>query len=282
MQSRGFSLGVRRFVAGERLEDALAVRTRLQEQGFLVVLDLLGEFLDTRDGVTDMVNQVLFTVDALGAAAGDDRQLSVKPTQLGLGIDYGLALGNTRAVTLRARAAGVHVCLDMENHPYTDGTLQLLRDLHGEGLHNLSTVLQAALHRTPADLARLHDTSAAGLRIVKGAYREPDSVALQDPARIRAAFIELVRQGMAQGRQLNIATHDERLIAVCRQLLSGYPQHEFQLLYGVKPRLQQKLLDDGARVRIYLPYGSDWYGYFSRRLAERPANLGLVLRGLTG
>jgi proline dehydrogenase len=286
MRRLGFRLGVGRFVAGESLDDALAALQRLEDAGLPGILDLLGEFVDSRQGVNDMINQILFTLDAL-AKTPLQRYMSVKPTQLGLGLDDALALDNARAVARRAAQAGTSICLDMESHEYVDGTLDLYRTLHAEGHHHVSTVLQAYLHRTEADLEALLTLEPKPvLRLVKGAYLEPASVAWQDKARVDSNLARLVYRALEAGVHTNIATHDEKLIrsssAFIRENAIPTSQYEYQLLYGVKPRLQAQLAAEGHTVRIYVPYGHDGYGDFSRRLAERPANLAFVVRGLFG
>ena len=282
----GFRIGVGRFVAGENLDAALPVLHKLHAAGFTTVLDVLGEFVENRESVDDMMNAILQTVDTLGRQP-PGQQLSVKPTQLGLGLSPDLALSNAREIARRAGRAGVHVCLDMENHPYTDGTLTLFSTLQEEGYRELSTVLQSYLRRSVGDLERMAASyPQAQVRIVKGAYKEPETEAFRDAETIHAKFLELTRLALEAGMQVNVATHDEKLIGdVLRQVRELCPDGsgcEFQLLYGIKPRLQERLLADGHAVRVYVPFGQDWYGYFSRRLAERPANLGLVLRGLLG
>lgn len=286
MRKLGFRIGVGRFVAGESLSEAISALQKLEAAGLLGILDLLGEFVDSSQGVTDMVNQILLTLDEL-AQHDLKRYMSVKPTQLGLGLDAGLALGNARAVALRAARASAQVCLDMESHTYVDGTLDLFRALHAEGHQHVSTVLQAYLHRTEADLAALATLDPKPvLRFVKGAYLEPASVAWQDKAKVDAQLRKLVFSALEAGLHTNIATHDEKLINETRDFIrsNNVPksQYEYQLLFGVKPRLQAQLAAEGHTVRIYVPYGHDWYGYFSRRLAERPANLAFVVRGLFG
>jgi len=281
----GFRFGVGRFVAGESLDEALAVVAGLHSQGYTSILDLLGEFVDSRDAVDDIVQSILVTLDSL-AAAGPERHMSVKPTQLGLGIDYGLALGNAAAIADRAVRAGVHLCLDMENHPYTDQTLELFTELQERGLSEVSTVLQSYLHRSEADLEHMAGRfPQARVRLVKGAYREPAEVASHDPAVIRRNFLAMLENALAAGMHVAVATHDEKLIEASLQRIRSAgagARYEFQLLYGIKPRLQSRLLAEGQPVRIYVPYGRDWYGYFSRRLAERPANLAVVARGMFG
>jgi proline dehydrogenase len=213
--------------------------------------------------------------------------MSVKPTQLGLDVDFDLALANARRVAECARTVGAEVCLDMESHEYVEGTLALYRTLHEEGHLHVSTVLQSYLRRSLDDLeelARLEPRPA--LRIVKGAYREPAEVAFQDKSKVDGQFRAMVYRLLEAGGKANVATHDERILSETAAFLQGSglgaERYEFQFLFGVKPGLQRSLREAGHPVRIYVPYGSDWYGYFSRRLAERPANLAFVLRGLVG
>ena len=175
----------------------------------------------------------------------------------------------------------------MENVPYVDGTLQLYTTLQDEGLTNISTVIQSYLYRSMADLqALLARVPHAELRIVKGAYREGADVAFQQKSDVDAKYRELLWYALEHGAKINVATHDESIIAEVearvRSAGLGPDRYEFQLLYGVKPALQRALRARGHTVRIYLPYGKDWYGYFSRRLAERPANLLFVVKGLFG
>lgn len=282
----GLNLGVRRFVAGESLDEAMATLALLRASGYHGVLDLLGEFVDTPSGVDDMVNQILLTIDRM-AGEDVDRYMSVKPTQLGLGISPELALGHASAIATRAARADARLCLDMENHPYTQATLDLFRALYSRGHHNVSTVLQSYLHRSAEDLQMIaSDFPTAEIRLVKGAYREPATEAYQDAATIAEKFLELLDVALAAGMHVNIATHDEKLIEASLQRIqahgTGTDGYEFQLLYGIKPKLQAGLKNAGHAVRIYVPYGRDWYGYYSRRLAERPANLFMVIRGLFG
>ena len=286
IKRQGWKLGVSRFVAGESLEGALAALAALEARGMSGILDLLGEFVDTEAGAEAMTQEVLRTLTRL-AETELERYMSVKPTQLGLGLGLEPAYANARRILERAQEVGAQVCLDMENAPYVEGTLDLTERLHREGFHAVSTVLQSYMRRSPQDLARLLALSPKpAVRIVKGAYRESADVAYQDKAKVDAQYRSLVEQALAGGAQVNIATHDERLIRAALELADalGVPpeRYEFQLLYGVKPALQQRLVREGHRVRIYVPYGEDWYGYFSRRLAERPANLAFVVRGLFG
>jgi proline dehydrogenase len=286
LRTRGMRLGVGRFVAGDSLDDALARTRELEAAGMLVILDLLGEFVAEPAGVEVMVREIEAGLAGLAGASGAPA-MSVKPTQLGLGIDYEMALANARRIARYAQAAGAEICLDMESHQFVDGTLRLYRAMNDEGFVNVGTVLQSYLRRSEADLESLLGLEPRPtLRIVKGAYREPPEVAFQDKSRVDKQFERMVRRLIEAGGKANIATHDERLLRALGAFLasrsSGADSYEFQFLYGVKPALQRSLLREGHPVRIYVPYGRDWYGYFSRRLAERPANLLFVLRGMFG
>jgi proline dehydrogenase len=286
IKQQGFRLGVGRFVAGEDLEHALDAIRALERQGLYGILDLLGEFIATEAGANAITDEIVATLDRL-AAEPLDKYMSVKPTQLGLGLGLEPALRNARRVARRASEIGAHVCLDMENVPYVDGTLALYRALHEEGYRNVSTVLQSYLYRSMADLKELVAFNPAlTVRLVKGAYRESPEDAYQRKADVDANYRAMLRYGLEHGATLNIASHDETIIgeaeALVRERGLGGERYEFQLLYGVRVSLQRALVQRGHRVRIYVPYGEDWYGYFTRRLAERPANMLFVLRGLFG
>lgn len=286
VKKQGRKFGVSRFVAGEALPEVLEAARRLRQDGLESILDLLGEFVDTEAGAAAMTREILATLDALQHERGE-RYMSVKPTQLGLGVDFDLGLENARLVAEKAREVGAQVCLDMENVPYVDDTLKLYRTLQSEGFEHISTVLQSYLYRTKDDLEALLELEPKPvLRIVKGAYRESKDVAFQNKADVDKKYRDLVYRGLEAGAKINIATHDENIIRETEAYVRGAglspERYEFQLLYGVKPTLQKRLAADGHKVRIYIPYGEDWYGYFSRRLAERPANLLFVVRGLFG
>ena len=279
-------IGVGRFVAGEGLADAIEAAKGLEQQGMYGILDLLGEFIDNPDAAEAITQEILDSLATL-APQPIDKYMSVKPTQMGLAIDADMAFDNAVRIAEQAREAGAKVCLDMENSPYVEGTLQLFQRLHAAGYHHMSTVLQSYLKRSFDDLeALLSLEPRPSVRIVKGAYLEPASVAFKDKKQVDANYREMVYRGLEAGATIGVATHDESIIAETAAYLRGaaLPKErcEFQLLYGVKPKLQRQLVEAGHLVRIYIPYGQDWYGYFSRRLAERPANFVFVLRGLMG
>lgn len=283
----GWRHGARRFVAGESVDDALPTLRALAERRRSLIVDVLGEYVAERAAAEAMASGVTNTIETL-SRAGLPPVLSIKPTQLGLAFDPDLAAALAIELASRAEAAGGRVCLDMEDHRYVDGTLELLDRLRRAGATRSSTVLQAYLHRTPADLETLLADAPAGseLRIVKGAYHETAGVALQDGAAIRRTYLALCERAWQLGAKVNVATHDDGIIREATAFVRGArlerDRYELQLLYGVRPRLQQRLVDDGHPVRLYVPVGADWYGYFSRRLAERPANVAVVLRGILG
>lgn len=281
----GWRLGVGRFVAGETWQAALPALAAVREDGRETIVDVLGEYVREPAAARAMADGIMATVEGLAAAAVPP-VISVKPTQLGLGIDTELAYELAAAVALAAEAKGGRVCLDMEDHRFVDPTLALLARVRAAGAKETSTVLQAYLHRTPDDLKALLASSPPGaeLRVVKGAYREEPSVAIQDMMLIRRAFLAMCETAWAAGAKVNVATHDDGLIreavAFVRGAGLGKERFELQMLYGIKPQLQARLAADGLPMRVYVPLGADWYGYYSRRLAERPANAATVLRGL--
>lgn len=287
----GWRLGVGRFVAGEEFQSALPALRAVEDSGRELVLDVLGEFVSTEAVARQTADTIGAAVRA-AAAAGIGRYFSVKPTQLGLGVSAELAYELASNLAALLHQVGGHLCLDMENVPYLDGTLDLYERLRRDGHHHVSTVLQSYLHRTPADLQRVIDLAAevdqgaTELRLVKGAYREAPEDALQDRARIVDAYRELAYRALSAGLKLNIATHDEALLRELLAYVKGagtpHDKYEVQMLYGVRNGLQENLAANGHPVRVYVPFGDDWYGYYSRRLAERPSNLAFVVRGLFG
>ncbi len=286
VKRQGWKLGVGRFVAGETLEQAIGELYALEKEGMHGILDLLGEFVDTAESANAITADILATIERL-KREDIHRHMSVKPTQLGLAVSRELGLSNARKVAEAAKDAGTLICLDMENYPYVEDTIWLLETLYKEGHHHVSTVLQSYLKRSLDDVDRLLALSPSPrLRIVKGAYLEDERVAFKDKAKVDAQYREMVYRALEGGATVGVATHDEAIIAEVKAYLRGAKigaeQCEFQFLYGVKPALQKALVDEGYRLNIYLPYGEDWYGYFSRRLAERPANALFVLRGLFG
>jgi proline dehydrogenase len=276
---------VRRFVAGEAAEDAIGVTGQLVSAGLLVSLDHLGE--DTRDTAQAdaIVCAYLGILQRLSEAGlTSATEVSVKLTALGQQLSDGdkIALENAQSICDAARTAGSSVTVDMEDHTTTDSTLEIVRELRRD-FPATGAVLQAYLHRTEADC---RDLAQAGsrVRLCKGAYAEPESVAFHDRHEIDLSYVRCLKILMAGEGYPMLATHDPRLIAIGRQLAAddgrALDAYEFQMLYGIRPTEQQRLAKLGHQVRVYLPYGTDWYGYLVRRLAERPANLAFFARSL--
>jgi proline dehydrogenase len=276
----------RRFVAGERLEEAIAAVQALNEQGLLATLDHLGENITSETEARDATTEVLDLLEAI--EAGDIQSgVSVKLTQLGLDLHPALAAENLERIVARAAQAGRFVRIDMESYDYVQPTLDLFEELWGR-YKNVGVVIQSYLYRSADDVARLVRLGAS-VRLVKGAYDEPPEVAYPDKGDTDANFVRLLEQlfndqARANGVFPAIATHDEALIdwtkAHARRLGIPPDRFEFQMLYGIRSALQRRLVAEGYQVRAYVPYGEQWYPYLMRRLAERPANVLFLLRSL--
>ena len=273
---------VARFVAGDRLEDALAAATKLAGQWLATTLDRLGENVLTLDEARGAVGSYAETLRAL-AARGLDPNISVKLTMLGLEIGDDVAYDNMLTLLETARSVAGFVRIDMEGSAYTERTLAIAEALHSQFAGLVGTVIQAYLHRSDRDIERLIDVQMR-VRLVKGAYAEPASLALQRPSEVDQAFVRLMERLLEAGQYPAIATHDPALVRATRgfALRMGIDptRWEFQMLYGVRREAQRALAHEGYGMRIYVPFGADWYPYFARRIAERPANMLFVLRQL--
>jgi proline dehydrogenase len=273
-----------RFVAGENLDDAVAVARRLNDLGMAASLDHLGESVGDEAVSRRAAGVYMRTLDRI-AGDGLDASISVKLTQLGVDVSSGLCHELMAKVCARAAGTGRDVTIDMESSDYTDVTVGLVLALREEGFDNVGCAVQTYLRRTPADVDRLVG-SGASLRLCKGAYLEPAEIAYTSKREIDEAFVRLAEQLLESGTYPLIATHDHRIIHHVknhvRRIGLGRDDFEFQMLYGVREPLQRALVRDGYRLRVYVPFGSEWYPYFMRRLAERPANLAFFLRALAG
>ncbi len=271
----------RRFVAGDTLDDAVVAARELNSSGLLVSLDHLGEEVYDRASAIQATEEYLESLDRI-ADEDLDSNISVKPTQLGLAIDEGLAMQSIDLLAMRAKKVGISVTIDMEDSRYTDSTVRLYEKAQAEH-GNLGIALQAYLHRTPQDLARLVPLGGH-IRLCKGAYVESEEVALTSNPQINAAFVEQMQTLMAsEETKPAIATHDMSLLDLARPLAAGRDHpFEFQMLYGVRKELQKQLVTEGYPVRVYLPFGSQWYPYLTRRLAERPSNAWFFVRAAFG
>jgi proline dehydrogenase len=269
-----------RYIAGPALEDALRVVRALNDEGKLATIDVLGEEISSHDearAIAGQYHDVLAQIDEQGL----NSNISVKLTGLGLELDHELCRDNLEAVVRDAAARGSFVRIDMEDSSTTERTLQLYRTLRDAGHTNLGVVLQAYMRRTLDDLPGLDN-----VRLCKGIYVEPHSIAYREFHEVRANYVRALERLVAQGSYVGIATHDEYLIQeglrVVRDAGLSREQYEFQMLLGVRPERGDELVTDGHRLRIYVPYGTDWYEYSLRRLQENPKIAGYVVRDAVG
>ncbi len=272
----------RRFIAGETIDEAIAAGRALEARGLRLTLDLLGESVATLDEA-DAATRIYLQMMDRGVEAGIERNISIKLTQFGLDLDRAICTDNLRRILEQARRQEFFVRVDMENSPYTQVTLEVFETLWQQEYRGIGVVLQAALYRTERDVERMNALGAR-VRLVKGAYKEPRSVAYQRKSDVDAAYLRLSHALLTAGVYPAIATHDPALIAAAREFAADRHQapdrFEFQMLYGIRRDLQAALVADGYRVRIYVPFGREWFPYFMRRLGERPANVLFVLRSL--
>jgi proline dehydrogenase len=277
---------VSRFVPGESAEAAVAATRRLVDSGLLATLDHLGEDTVDRAQADVIVQAYLTMLERLREAdLSDAAEVSVKLSAVGQalpGSGEKIALDNARTICHAARNAGTTVTLDMEDHTTTDSTLAILSDLRAD-FPETGAVVQAYLHRTEADCRDLaHEASR--VRLCKGAYQEPESVAFQSRDEVDRSYVRCLKVLMSGAGYPMVASHDPRLISIAGALATrnnrAKGSYEFQMLYGIRPDEQRRLAGTGEKMRIYIPYGDQWYGYLMRRLAERPANVAFFLRSL--
>jgi len=274
-------LGVRRFFAGVTLEDAIAAIRELNAQGIMATLDHLGESVTNAKEAAVQADAYVAVLHAI-AEAKVDANVSIKLTQMGLDVGREECLANMRRIVAAARESENFVRIDMEDSQHVDATLDVVFALRKE-YERIGTVLQSYLYRTKNDLERLI-AEGITVRMVKGAYLEPESVAFPQKADVDRSYLELVDTCLKRDHYVAIATHDEAIIgqvdAWVKERNLPRDRFEFQMLYGIRSTRQRELAAAGYRVRCYVPYGTDWYAYFMRRMAERPANFTFVLRNL--
>ncbi len=272
----------RRFIAGETIDEAIAAVRLTEAAGLRHTLDFLGEGVTTIEAADAASKDYLRVIDAV-AKAGVERNLSLKLTQLGVDVDRASAVDNLRRIL--DRAEGFFVRIDMESSKYTETTLDIFETLWAQEYRQIGVVLQADLRRTERDADRI-TALGARIRLVKGAYREPGSIAYPDKADVDAAYKRLIEKLLLNGHYPAIATHDSAMIDHARRFAAEHKiasdRFEFQMLHGIRRDLQRSLVRDGYRVRIYVPFGRQWFPYFMRRLGERPANVLFVLKGIAG
>lgn len=279
-----------RFIAGTKLEDAMRVVRELNAKGINATLDHLGEHTSTPEEAQQATDDIFATLDAIGADTNARANVSIKLTQIGLGLDESLCAQNLERIVARAKQNNTFVRVDIEDTPYTDKTINLYYRIREKGYTNMGMAVQSYLYRAEADTRRMVGDNTT-IRLVKGAYQEPADKAFPKKADVDANYDLLTKilidGSLANKTQLSadgrippipaIASHDEKRIAFAKQYAekSGLPKDgmEFQMLYGIRRDLQEQLVKEGYCVRVYVPFGTHWYPYFMRRLAERPANI---------
>lgn len=273
---------VRRFVGGETIAELVGTLREIDGQGFTHTFNHLGEHVKSAEAARWAVRDYVAVIDAV-AAAGMECKVSVKLSQIGLELDRGLCLDHLRQILVAAVQHNGFVRVDMEGSRMLDDTLDVFDTVWDEGRRNVGVVLQAYLRRTEADLRRVIERGGP-VRLCKGAYNEPSAIAFRSKTDVDAAFIRLMRVLLVEGTRPAVATHDPRMIDAARRLAHERGitprDFEFQMLYGVRRDLQEALRDEGYNVRIYVPFGPEWYPYFMRRLAERPENVRFLVRSL--
>ena len=272
----------RRFIAGETIDEAIACARSLQARGRMLTLDYLGESVRTLDEAGAATREYMRLLDRI-VDAGIERNVSLKLTQLGIDVDRATCVDNLRRILDPAQQHGFFVRIDMEDSSYTAVTLEVFETLWQQEYRNVGLALQAYLKRTEGDVRRMNELGAR-VRLVKGAYKEPASVAWQKKEDVDASFVHLMHLLLDGGVYPAIATHDPHMIEQTRRYAGerNLPKDrfEFQMLFGIRRDFQASLLADGYRVRIYVPFGHQWFPYFMRRLGERPANVAFVLKSL--
>ncbi|MEC1719012.1 proline dehydrogenase [Schinkia azotoformans] len=275
----GLKFGAARFVAGNNIENAVKCVRELNQNGMVAMLNYLGEFVSSEDEAEKAADNCVKTLDAIHQS-GIDSNLSVKISSLGLDISKEVCLRNLRRILDKAREYGNFVRIEMEDYSHCQLTLDIYKELRKE-YDNIGTVLQAYLYRTEKDIQDLNSYNA-NLRLVKGAYNEPADVAFPKKSDVDKNYENIIKTHLLNGNYAGIATHDGEMVDKILRFVDENKipksQFEFQMLYGIRNDLQTQLAKKGYKVRVYIPYGVDWFGYFMRRLAERPENVAFVLK----
>ncbi|MYL49047.1 proline dehydrogenase [Halobacillus litoralis] len=279
----GLRFGAGKFVAGETVPDAVETIQELNKKGMAVTIDHLGEFIDSEAEAREAAEGCIKAIEAI-AEHQLDSQLSLKLTSMGLDISEDLVMENMRRILDVAEEKDVFVTIDMEDYERCEKTLEIFKKLR-EDYQHIGTVLQSYLYRTVDDIKDL-DKYNPNLRLVKGAYKESPKVAFPDKKDVDENLKKIIRIHLLNGNYTAVASHDDRMIEYTKSLVEekdiSKEQFEFQMLYGIRVERQEELVKEGYKMRVYVPYGNDWYGYFMRRLAERPANVAFVLKGVFG
>jgi proline dehydrogenase len=277
----GLRFGATRFVAGETTDQVIEVIKDLNHKGLDVTLDYLGEFVESEEEANQTTELTMDVVRRIGSQKLSS-QISVKLTALGLDISEELVMNNMRRILDVAKENNVFITIDMEDYTRCQKTLDIFKTLRLE-YENIGTVIQAYLFRTMRDIQDLNEYAAC-LRLVKGAYKENVDIAFPEKKDVDENFKKIIEKHLLNGNFTSIATHHEEIIKYTKQFVKDHQipsdQFEFQMLYGIRPERQLELVKEGYKMRVYVPFGTDWYGYFMRRLAERPANVAFVLKGI--
>ena len=273
----GLKLGAQSVVAGTTVEETMESIKKLNAQGISCTIDNLGEFVFEKEEALAAKRQILQVIEAIHANEVD-AHISLKPSQLGLDIDYDFCFENLEEIVSVAHTYGIHVNFDMEDYQRLQSSFDIVEAL-AEKYDNVGTVIQAYFYRAEEDLNRYKNLR---LRIVKGAYKESEEVAYQEKADIDRNYIKLIEWHLLNGKFTSIATHDHHVINHVKQFVKNnnisHDKFEFQMLYGFRTDMQQQLVREGYNFCTYVPFGNDWFGYFMRRLAERPQNLNLMAK----
>jgi len=276
-QKYGFKLGAQSVVAGTNIDEVIESIKHLNAQGISCTVDNLGEFVFEESAALAAKDQILAVIERIHLE-NLDAHISLKPSQLGLDIDFKFCYENLKEIVAVANEYGIFVNFDMENYARLHPSFELLEKIHAQ-YDNVGTVIQAYFFESDENVERFKDYR---LRLVKGAYKEDDSVAYQNKAEIDRKFIEQIEYHLLHGKFTSIATHDHNVINHVKQFVEKHSipndKFEFQMLYGFRKEMQLSLAKEGYNFCTYVPFGNDWYGYFMRRLAERPQNLTLVTK----
>ncbi|MFJ5671474.1 proline dehydrogenase family protein [Bacillus safensis] len=278
----GSAVASKKIIGGKDFESAIPVIKRLNEQGMAVTVDHLGEFVTKADIANERTTECIQTIQRI-AEAGLNSHVSLKMTSLGLDIDDDLVYRNMKRILDTAEKHRIMVTIDMEDEQRCQKTLDIFKEMKSQ-YEYVSTVLQAYLYRTEKDLDDLNELKPF-LRLVKGAYKESAEVAYPNKKDVDQNYQKLIEKQLLTGNYTAIATHDDQMIEFTKNIVKKHniqtSQFEFQMLYGMRSETQQALVKEGYQMRVYTPYGREWYGYYMRRLAERPANIAFALKGMT-
>ncbi|CDQ18552.1 L-proline dehydrogenase [Halobacillus karajensis] len=277
----GSNFGADKIVGGETFSQAIPLIQQLNYEGLVVTVDHLGEFVDSEEESRDRAGECIRCIQQI-ASNQLQSEVSLKLTSLGLDISHELVMENMELILKEAQKYNVTITIDMEDSSRCGATLEIYKELKKD-YPNLGTVVQSYLYRSNEDLDDLNDYQPY-LRLVKGAYKESGKVAFPEKKLVDDNLKHLIKKNLLNGNYTAIASHDDAIIDYTKQLVKEHnipkERFEFQMLYGMRNQLQKDLLQEGYTVRVYLPYGEDWYGYFMRRLAERPANIAFALKGV--